>query len=36
MDLSGIKLTPFASANDLLGVGYYGGLVEALLESFAN
>jgi hypothetical protein len=36
MGLSGVELTPFAGANNLLDVGYSGGLVEALSESFAN
>jgi hypothetical protein len=36
MGLSGIELTPFVGANDLLGIGYYGGPVEALSKSFAD
>jgi hypothetical protein len=36
MGLPSIELTPFTSANNPLGIGYYGGPVEALLESFAN
>jgi hypothetical protein len=36
MGLPGVELTPFAGANNLLSIGYYGGLVEALLESFAD
>jgi hypothetical protein len=36
MGLPGIELTPFAGANDLLDIGYCGGPVEALLESFAT
>jgi hypothetical protein len=36
MGLSGVELTPFIGANNLLGVGYYSGLVEAMLESFTN
>jgi hypothetical protein len=36
MGLPGVELTPFASANNLLGVGYYGGPVEALSKGFAN
>jgi hypothetical protein len=36
MGLSSVELTPFTGANNLLDVGYYGGLVEALSESFTN
>jgi hypothetical protein len=36
MGLLSIELTPFVGANNLLGVSYCGGLVEALSESFAN
>jgi hypothetical protein len=36
MGLPGIELTPFAGANDLLGISYCGGPVEALLEGFAD
>ena len=36
MSLPSIVLTPFAGAHDLLGVGYYGGPVEALLERVFN
>ena len=31
-----IVLAPFAGAYDLLGVGYYSGLVEALSECISN
>jgi hypothetical protein len=36
MGLPSIELTPFTSANNPLGIGYCGGPVEALSESFAN
>jgi hypothetical protein len=36
MGLPSIELAPFVGANDLVGVGYCGGLVEALSESFAD
>jgi hypothetical protein len=36
MGLPSIVLTPFVGANNSLGVSYYGGLVEALLESFTD
>ena len=36
MSLSSIVLTPFASAYDLLGVGYCSGPVEALSECVPN
>jgi hypothetical protein len=36
MGLPGVELAPFAGADDSLGVGYCGGLVEALSESFAD
>ena len=32
MGLPSVVLAPFAGAYDLLGVGYYSGLVEALSE----
>ena len=31
-----VVLTPFVGAYDLLGVGYYSGPVEALLECVSN
>ena len=36
MNLLSIVLTPFAGAYNLLGVGYYGGPVEALSECIPN
>ena len=36
VSLPSIVLTPFAGAYDLLGVGYYSGLVEALSEYISN
>jgi hypothetical protein len=36
MGLPDVELTPFAGANNLLDIGYCDGLVEALLESFAD
>jgi hypothetical protein len=36
MGLSSIELTPFIGMNDLLGIGYYGGPVEALSEGFVD
>jgi hypothetical protein len=36
MGLPGVELTLFAGANNLFGIGYCGGPVEDLLESFAN
>jgi hypothetical protein len=35
MGLPGVELTPFIGVNNLLGIGYCGGPVEALLKSFA-
>jgi hypothetical protein len=36
MGLPGVELTAFAGANNLLGVSYCGGPIEALSKSFAN
>jgi hypothetical protein len=36
MGLLGIELTPFTGADNLLSIGYCGGLVEPLSKSFAN
>ena len=36
VNLPSVVLTPFAGAYDLLGVGYCGGPVEALLECVSN
>ena len=36
MNLPSVVLTPFASAYNLLGVGYYGGPVEALSKYVPN
>ena len=36
VSLPSVVLTPFAGAYNLLGVGYYGGPVEALLEWISN
>ena len=36
MSLPSVVLTPFAGAYDLLGVGYRGGPIEALLECVSN
>ena len=36
MSLPSVVLTPFVGAYDLLGVGYYSGPVEALLERVSN
>ena len=36
MSLPSVVLTPFVGAYDLLGVGYYSGPVEALLECVSN
>ena len=36
VSLSSVVLAPFAGAYDLLGVGYYGGPVEALSERVPN
>ena len=36
MNPSSIVLTPFVGAHDLLGVGYSGGPVEALLERVSD
>ena len=36
VSLPSVVLTPFASAYNLLGVGYCGGPVEALLECVSN
>ena len=36
MSLPSVVLAPFAGAYDLLGVGYYSGTVEALLECVPN
>jgi hypothetical protein len=36
MGLPGVELAPFAGLDDLPGVSYYGGPVEALSKSLAN
>ena len=36
VSLPSVVLTPFAGAYNLLGIGYYGGPVEALLECVSN
>ena len=36
MSLPSVVLTPFIGAYDFLGVGYYSGLVEALLKCVSN
>jgi hypothetical protein len=36
MGLLGVELAPFAGADDPLDVSYYGGPIEALLESFTD
>ena len=36
MNLPSVVLTPFVGAYNLLGVGYYGGPVEALSECVSN
>ena len=36
MILPSVVLAPFIGAYDLLGVGYYSGLVEAVLECVPN
>ena len=36
MSLPSVVLAPFAGAHDLLGVGYYNGPIEALLECVSD